>query len=53
MFGMGTTEWLIILAIVVFFFGAKRIPDLATGLGKAIRGFRRSVRDDAEGKDAA
>lgn len=47
MFGMGMTEWLIILAIVVILFGAKRIPDLASGLGKAIRGFRASVRDDA------
>lgn len=46
MFGMGTTEWLIILAIVVILFGAKRIPDLASGLGKAIRGFRTSMRDD-------
>lgn len=46
MSGMGTTEWLIVLAIVVILFGAKRIPDLASGLGKAIRGFRTSLRDD-------
>ena len=46
MFGLGTTELLIILGIVVVLFGAKRIPDLATGLGKGIRGFQRALRGD-------
>jgi sec-independent protein translocase protein TatA len=46
MFGMGMTEWLIILVIVVILFGGKRIPDLATGLGRAIRGFRQAMRED-------
>ncbi|MBI4511756.1 MAG: twin-arginine translocase TatA/TatE family subunit [Deltaproteobacteria bacterium] len=43
MFGLGIGELLIILAIVVLLFGAKKIPDLATGIGKGIRGFKAAV----------
>ena len=43
------TELLIILLIVVLLFGARRIPEIARGLGEGIRGFRTSLRgDDAE-----
>lgn len=43
------TELLIILLIVVLLFGARRIPEIARGLGEGIRGFRSSLRgDDAE-----
>ena len=44
----GTTELLIILAIVVLLFGAKKIPDLAKGLGQGIKNFKKSVKDDEE-----
>ena len=40
MFGMGTTELLIILGIVVVLFGARRLPELGSGVGKAIRNFK-------------
>jgi sec-independent protein translocase protein TatA len=54
MFGnLGTTELLIILLIVLVFFGAKKIPDLASGLGKGIRNFKDALSnpDDADKKD--
>jgi sec-independent protein translocase protein TatA len=49
MFGnVGTPELLIILLIVLVFFGAKKIPDLASGLGKGIRSFKKSLNGDDE-----
>ena len=41
-------ELLIILAIVVLLFGAKKIPDLAKGIGKGIKSFKKEMRDDEE-----
>lgn len=41
-------ELLIILAIVVLLFGAKKIPDLAKGLGSGIKNFKKAVKDDDE-----
>jgi sec-independent protein translocase protein TatA len=49
-FGVG--EILLVLAILIFFFGAKRIPVIAKGLGEGIRNFRSSVRDaEKDGED--
>ncbi len=45
MFGLGTTELLVILAIALLVFGPKKLPDLASSLGKAIRSFRRATTD--------
>lgn len=46
MFGnLGTTEILLIMLFILIFFGAKKIPDLAQGLGKGIREFRKAARD--------
>lgn len=47
MFGLGITELLVILAIVVVIFGARRLPELGSGLGKAIKNFKSGV----SGKD--
>lgn len=44
----GFQELLVILLILVVLFGAKRIPELARGLGEGIRGFRTSLRGDGE-----
>ncbi|HHO42325.1 MAG TPA: twin-arginine translocase TatA/TatE family subunit [Epsilonproteobacteria bacterium] len=44
----GATELLIILAIIVVLFGAKKIPDLAKGLGQGIKNFKKSVKEDEE-----
>lgn len=46
MFGnIGTGEIILILLIVLIFFGAKKIPELAQGLGKGLREFRKAARD--------
>lgn len=41
-------ELLIILAIVVLLFGAKKIPDLAKGVGRGIKDFKKAIKDDDE-----
>ncbi len=38
-------ELLVILAVALLFLGPKRLPDLASGIGKAIREFRKATRD--------
>lgn len=43
--GLGMTEILVILLIVLLLFGAKRIPDVAQGLGKGLREFKKASRD--------
>jgi len=48
MFGLGPTELLIILGICVLLFGARRLPELGSGLGKAIKGFKAGVSGDDE-----
>jgi sec-independent protein translocase protein TatB len=45
MFGLGMGELLVILAIALIFLGPKRLPDVATSLGKAIRSFRKATKD--------
>ena len=47
MFGLGATERLIILAIVVVLFGARRLPEIGSGLGRAIKNFKTGI----SGKD--
>ena len=41
----GTTEMLVVLAIVVLLFGAKRIPDLMRGFGEGIKSFKEGMRE--------
>jgi sec-independent protein translocase protein TatA len=43
MFGLGVTELVIILVIVVVLFGSSRLPEIGRGLGEAITGFKKSV----------
>ena len=53
-FGMGVWELLLIFAVLLLVFGAKRLPDLGGALGKGIREFKSSVRDiDSELKRPA
>lgn len=47
MFGIGTTELLVVLGIVIVIFGARRLPELGSGLGKAIKNFKAGL----SGKD--
>jgi TatA/E family protein of Tat protein translocase len=43
---MGLAELILILIVVLLFFGAGRLPAIGEGLGKAIRGFKDSVRSE-------
>lgn len=46
LFGMpGMGEWILIGLVVLIFFGAKKIPEFARGLGKGIREFKDAVKD--------
>src|SRR4051812_10290527 len=45
MFGLGMGELLVILVIALLFLGPKKLPDLASTLGKAIRQFRKATSD--------
>ena len=47
MFGIGMQELLIVLAIVIVLFGARRLPELGSGVGKAIKNFKAGI----SGKD--
>ncbi|EAK0439164.1 twin-arginine translocase TatA/TatE family subunit [Campylobacter lari] len=44
------TQWLIILLIVVLLFGAKKIPELAKGLGKGIKTFKDEMNTEDDKK---
>ena len=48
MFGIGMTELLIILAIVLVIFGAGKLPEIGAGMGSAIGNFRKSIKDQNE-----
>ncbi len=45
---LGFQELLIIFLIVLFLFGAKKIPDIAAGLGRGIRDFKRAMKDTGD-----
>ncbi|MGD0038216.1 MAG: twin-arginine translocase TatA/TatE family subunit [Bacteroidota bacterium] len=42
---IGGPELLLILIVIFLFFGVKKIPEIAKGLGQGIREFRKAVRD--------
>lgn len=44
--GISVNQLLIILAIVVLLFGAKKIPELAKGVGKGIKSFKKEMSED-------
>ncbi|MCX6827446.1 MAG: twin-arginine translocase TatA/TatE family subunit [candidate division Zixibacteria bacterium] len=48
MFGLGLPELMLIFLVVLLLFGAKRIPDIAHGLGKGIREFKRALKNTEE-----
>lgn len=48
MFGLGTQELIIILIIIVVLFGATRLPQIGSGIGQAIKNFKKSVKEGDE-----
>lgn len=43
MFGIGTQEIILIVLVVLIFFGGKKIPELMKGLGKGVRSFKEGM----------
>ena len=59
-FGIGGSELILILAILLLLFGGSKLPSLARGLGQSIKEFKKAAKDDPEedkkpdaGKDAS
>ena len=48
MFGLGPWELLLIFLAVLLLFGAKRLPEIAQGLGKGIKEFKKAVKDTTD-----
>ena len=46
MFGLGVPELIIILVLVMVIFGAGKLPEIGGAIGKGIKGFKKSVKDD-------
>lgn len=45
MFGIGMPELIVILVILLVVFGASRLPEIGSGMGKGIRNFKKSLSD--------
>ncbi|MFV1951984.1 MAG: twin-arginine translocase TatA/TatE family subunit [Nitrospinota bacterium] len=45
MFGIGTTELVIILVIILIIFGAGKLPEIGAGLGKGIKNFKKATKE--------
>jgi len=57
MFGLGMQELIIVMIIVVVLFGATRLPQLGSGIGKAIKNFKDGIGEvsekEIEGKESS
>jgi sec-independent protein translocase protein TatA len=50
-FNLGMTELLVIMVVVLLVFGAKRLPEIGSSMGKGIREFKKSIKDVQESID--
>ena len=41
-------HWMVVLAVVVLFFGGRRIPEMMRGLGEGVKSFKEGMRDEAK-----
>ena len=48
MFGLGPTELILIFLAILLLFGAKRLPEMARGLGKGIKEFKRAMKETSD-----
>lgn len=48
---IGTTELLVLAAILIFLFGGKKIPELFKGMAEAVREFKKASNDTPKKKD--
>ncbi|MEW6602287.1 MAG: twin-arginine translocase TatA/TatE family subunit [Nitrospirota bacterium] len=48
MFGLGATELIIILVIVLVLFGGSKLPEIGRGIGEAIKNFKKATSDKPE-----
>jgi sec-independent protein translocase protein TatA len=48
---IGTGEILVVAAVLVLFFGAARLPDLARSIGRSLRELRRGLDEDGDRED--
>ena len=46
MFGLGATELIIIFLIILILFGVGKLPEIGSGLGKAIKNFKKATSED-------
>ena len=46
MFGLGPFELIVVLVIVLIFFGVGKLPQLGTGLGEGIKNFKKAYEDE-------
>jgi sec-independent protein translocase protein TatA len=53
MFGLGHWELLVILVIVLIVFGAGKLPEIGSGIGKGIKNFKKGVADFEAEDEAA
>ena len=50
MFGLGMGELLVVLLVVLVFFGGSRLPKLGSSVGEAINNFKKGMKEGAEDK---